>query len=247
MLIGRRLASGPKLSTIFLIASIFGAFSFLFSFLGFFDNQPTTQTIDFRSSISPQEVGGHFLFGYMVALPTRNLKMGVLAGLMALAIDTDHILNASGFQTSIRLSHSISFSILASLLVGIIASQIFGRQFSVNKMITPPALGMSSGNVRKKTMANPTEMQDSGFSGKTKIFFQFLVVTLAAYMSHIAYDVFVDTQANFPLFAPFNFHGVIIPQIYALPIEGAAMLLVYLVYAISNAIFYPKSRERYVH
>jgi LexA-binding, inner membrane-associated putative hydrolase len=248
MLLDRHLTSGPKLSTIFLIASVFGAFSFFFSFLGFFDNQPTTQIIDFRSSISPQEFGGHFLFGYMVALPTRNLKIGVLAGLMALAIDTDHILNASGSQTSIRLSHSIPFSISASVLVGIIASQVFGRQSLGNKMTTTtPTLGASSGNVRKKAMANPTEIHDSMTSVKTKIFFQFLVIAMAAYMSHIAYDVFVDTKANFPLFAPFNFNDVLVPQIYALPIEGAAILLVYLVYAISNAIFYPKSRERYAH
>jgi hypothetical protein len=230
-----KLITRPKLSTIFLIASIFGAFSFIFSFLGFFDNLPKTQIIDFRTSISPQEVGGHFLFGYMVALPTRNLKIGVLAGLMALAIDTDHILNASGFQASIRLSHSISFSILASVLVGIIASQVFGSQSLGNRVTTrTPTLGASSGNVRKKAMANPTEIHDSMSSVKTKIFFQFLVITLSAYMSHIAYDVFVDTRANFPLFAPFNFHDVLIPQIYALPIEGAAILLVYLVYSITN-------------
>jgi hypothetical protein len=53
-------------------------------------------------------------------------------------------------------------------------------------------------------------------------------------MSHIAYDVFVDTRANFPLLAPFNFHEVLIPQIYGLPIEGAAILMVYLWYAITH-------------
>jgi hypothetical protein len=241
MLHDRHLTLGPKLSMIFLIASIFGAFSFLFSFLGFFDNQPTTQIIDFRSSISIQEIGGHFLFGYMIALPTRNLKIGVLAGLMALAIDSDHILNASGFQTSIRLSHSISFSISASVLIGIIASQTFGRQSLGNKMTTTPTSSASSGNVRKKAMANPIEIHDSISSVKRKIFFQFLVITMAAYVSHIAYDVLVDTRAIFPLFAPFNFHDVFIPRIYALPIEGAAMLLVYLGYtAVTSKRSYPQ-------
>ena len=62
-------------------------------------------------------------------------------------------------------------------------------------------------------------------------------ITLAAYMSHIAYDVFVDTKAIFPLLAPFNFNDVFIPHIYALPIEVAAILLVYfLVRALSAKV-----------
>jgi hypothetical protein len=234
MLLDRRLALGPKLSTIFLIASIFGALAFLYSFLGFFDNQPTTQIIDFRSSISPQEVGGHFLFGYIVALPTRNLRIGVLAGLMALAIDTDHILNASGFQTSIRVSHSISFAILASFLIGIAASRIFRGQSSGKNVIATQPIASSFGGIGEKATENPTEVYSSRSSVSSRIFFQLLIITLAAYMSHIAYDILVDTRAYFPLFAPFNFHDMLIPQIYALPLEGAAMLLVYLGYAATD-------------
>jgi hypothetical protein len=49
----------------------------------------------------------------------------------------------------------------------------------------------------------------------------------------------VDTRAYFPLLAPFNFHDVLIPQIYALPLEGAAMLLVYLGYTATNKRPYP--------
>ena len=84
-----------KYSTVFLIASIFGALAFLYSFFGFLSNQ-TTARFDTFGSLTPQEIGGHFLFGYIVALPTRNLKIGVLAGLMALTIDADHLLNAAG-------------------------------------------------------------------------------------------------------------------------------------------------------
>jgi len=125
-------------------------------------------------------------------------------------------------------------------LIGVAASQIIGRQSLRNKMTTP-TLAASIGNVGKKSMTNPTEIPDSRSSVKTKIFFQFLIITLAAYMSHIAYDVFVDTRATFPLFTPFNFHDVFIPQTYALLIEGAAILLVYLGYTITNKGSYPNS------
>lgn len=222
-------ASSPRISTVFLVALMFGTLAFLYSFLGFFNPQPTTYRIDFRSSISPQEIGGHFLFGYIVALPTRNLKIGILAGLMALALDADHILNAAGVQISIRLSHSISFAILASVLIGITVCQIFEGQ---SLTTTSSSLAASVGSVGRKAMANPTEIHGSRSSIKTKVFFQLLIITLAAYMSHIAYDVFVDTRANFPLLAPYNFHNVFIPQTCALPIEGAAMLLVYLGYTV---------------
>ena len=63
---------------------------------------------------------------------------------------------------------------------------------------------------------------------KGGIFSLFLIITFAAFMSHIAFDVFVDAGASFPLLAPFIFTDYFIPQIYALPIEGAAVLLVYL-------------------
>jgi hypothetical protein len=52
-------------------------------------------------------------------------------------------------------------------------------------------------------------------------------------MSHIAYDVLVDTRANFPFLAPFSFDDVFIQQIYAIPIEGAAIVLVLLAYNVT--------------
>jgi len=228
------ITSSPKLSTILIIAAIFGTVAFLYSIIGFFNNQPTSYRVNVYGSVSPQEVAGHFLFGYIVALPTRNLKLGILAGLMALAIDADHILAAAGFQISIRLSHSILFAIIASILIGLAASRIFERQSSGTELLETQSLVRSSVGVGKDPNLNPAGLYDSRLSVKAKLFFQFLVLTLAAYMSHIAYDVFVDTRAVFPLLSPFNFHEVLIPQIYGLPIEGAAILMVYLWYAIKD-------------
>ena len=41
---------------------------------------------------SVQEIGGHFLFGYAAALTSRSIKISVITGLMALAIDFDHLM-----------------------------------------------------------------------------------------------------------------------------------------------------------
>jgi hypothetical protein len=222
-----------KYSTVFLIASIFGALAFLYSFWGLLSNQ-TTARFDTFGSLTPQEIGGHFLFGYIVALPTRNLKLGVLAGLMALTIDADHLLNAAGVDVQGRMSHSISFAILSSVLIGLIASQILHRIARQNST-TIPSVVTSSDKIGKRAADNVNSRHKSVLlAEKNSVFYQFLVITLAAYMSHIAYDVFVDTRANFPLFAPFTFSDILIPQVYAIPIEVAAILLVYSWFSINE-------------
>jgi hypothetical protein len=53
---------------------------------------------------------------------------------------------------------------------------------------------------------------------------------LIAFLSHIAFDAFVDEQASFPLFAPFSFNEFMISSVYALPIEAVAALITYLYY-----------------
>ncbi|MDP9287940.1 MAG: hypothetical protein M3P08_07060 [Thermoproteota archaeon] len=226
MLRGVRVLSSPNLLTIFLIASIFGGLAFLYSFFGFFSNE-TTPRFDTFGSLTPQEIGGHFLFGYMVALPSRNPKIGLLAGLMALTLDADHLFNAAGFDVQGRMSHSISFAILASVSIGIMAREIY-RKIPLRDITTMRSVLRSSNKIENSRHNSLLP------SGRKRIFSQFLIIALAAYMSHIAYDVFVDTHTNFPLLAPFSFSDFFIPQIYAIPIEGAAILLVYLVYSATN-------------
>ena len=231
MLLCQRIASrAPKPLTIILIALAFGALAFLYSFIGFFSNEVNNIiTFDAFGSLTPQEIGGHFLFGYVVALPTRNLKMGLLSGIMALTIDADHLLNAAGFDIQARMGHSVSFAILSSVLIGLMVSQIFRKVSVWNEMMSTE----SSSGKKKKTMAYSKSVHNSPLAPEKKdIFSQYLIITLAAFISHIAYDVFVNAGASFPLLAPLIFSDFFIPQIYALPIEAAAILLVYLWYTI---------------
>ena len=58
----------------------------------------------------------------------------------------------------------------------------------------------------------------------------FSFITLSAFLSHIAYDVFVDDKAKFLLLAPFSFSEFIIPKSYSLPIELVGSLLALVVY-----------------
>lgn len=88
------------------ISLVFGLLAFLYSLLGSFEqyknvNGPPMYAVD------TQEIGGHFLFGFIVGIPTRNLKIATLTGLMALTIDFDHLLFVAGSHIQSRIAHSI--------------------------------------------------------------------------------------------------------------------------------------------
>jgi hypothetical protein len=216
-----------KLPMILSIPIVFGVSAFLYSFFGYFSSAPPT-VFSLVSSLTFQEIGGHFLFGYIVALPTRNLKLALMGGLMALTIDADHAMNALGFHLQGRISHSISFAFISSVIIGLI--------------VIKPIMHVYSRMPLCKVYSSLVEVhKNAGYTfyasrpTKNMIFSQFMVITVASYMSHIAYDAFVDPMATFPLFAPFNFDEVFFPQDYGLPIEGAAALLVYTWYIVARA------------
>ena len=207
-----------QLVTITLVPLVFGALAFLYSFFGLVEHVANTYNFQFQPFQVPsvQEIGGHFLFGYAAALPSRSIKVAVMTGLMALTIDFDHLLSAVGLGNVTRLAHSIPFAIMSCILMGVFVSRLFKRSS------TTRAAPSYSKEIRYSKDLN------SIFTDK--IFSQFLIITLIAFLSHIAFDVLVDEQSHFPLFAPFSFNEFMIPSVYALPIEAAAALITYLYY-----------------
>jgi hypothetical protein len=112
----------------------------------------------------------------------------MMCGLMALAVDADHIPSASESEVQGRMSHSIPFTIIPSVLVGTVTTLILNS--SIRQNAKPLATRASGSHVPPDILVWST-------------FSQFLVITAAAVISHIAYDTFVDNHANFPLFVPF--------------------------------------------
>jgi len=211
-----------QLVTITLVPLVFGALAFLYSFFGLVEHVANTYNFQFQPFQVPsvQEIGGHFLFGYAAALPSRSIKIAVMTGLMALTIDFDHLLSAVGLGDVTRLAHSIP--IMSCILMVVFVSRFFKRSSTTTSEEVTPSAPSYSNKVRY------SKDQNSIFTDK--IFLQFLIITLVAFLSHIAFDVFVDEQARFPLFAPFSFNEFMIPAVYALPIEAAAALISYLYY-----------------
>lgn len=137
------ISSRDKLLIVIFVALIFTCMSFCYSFVGFFSPQAKTiGRLEIFGSLTPQEIGGHFGFGFVSGLAFRKLRSATLCGLMALAVDADHILSASGFEAQGRMSHSIPFTIIASVLVGTVTTLILNSSIRQNaKPFTTKRIG----------------------------------------------------------------------------------------------------------
>lgn len=245
-----------QILTIILISLVYGALGSLYSFFGLFEQSNNNIIIlePFRL-ITFQELGGHFLFGAIVAIPTKNIKIILLAGLMALTIDSDHLLNIAGFHVQGRLDHSVLFAVLSSIVIGLIAGRIYHKVWRGKTITTNTIYDLNRfrryekvDENNKKHTSNTKLIDDDHKHKKNNNNEQFsslfFIITLAAFFSHIAYDTFVDDKALFPLFVPFSFNEIFIPRMYSLPIEAAGFLLVYLYYTLSHRYSIFRSKKK---
>ena len=263
------LSAGVKcLGAIISLALIFGLLGFVYSFFGLLDKSE-------KNIISPEpfrfftinEIGGHFLFGFVVGIPLRSIRVSILIGLMALSIDSDHLLNiAAGFPIQTRVDHSIPFAIVSSILMGFIAGKVYFKAPRENDAgLTPGILSISISKIYKNKAREEEEEEEEKqnhtssiifgntnrdnndgdndkYNNQNSVFILFSFITLSAYISHIAYDVFVDYKGNFPLLAPFSFNEFVIPGSYGLPIEVVGFLMVLMVYFCFLRLEHTKSR-----
>jgi len=108
-----------------LLSLLFGAVSLSWSLLGLL----FPSLGPYRGHFTPAllaEVGGHFLFGVAAGAATGRLLPALLAGLEAVLIDSDHLVAAAGFPIDARLSHSLPFILLSSLLIAWAGRKAFG-------------------------------------------------------------------------------------------------------------------------
>jgi hypothetical protein len=249
--------------TLIIISLVFGVVGALYSFFGLF--QQTNQFIilePFRL-ITAQELGGHLLFGALVAIPSRNIKIILLTALMAVTIDSDHLLNIAGFHVQGRLDHSILFAILSSILMGLVGSKIYHKISGGHTIIVLShsvadkskryeKVNLTEKNPHTAASANNNNYNNYNYNNTSKnnnqFSFLFLIMIMATFLAHIAYDTFVDNIAEFPLLAPFSFAQIVIPRIYSLPLEASGFILIYLYYAIychRYSIFVPNKKKQH--
>ena len=69
------------------------------------------------TALSIQEIGGHLVWGLVAGAVTLGLRYVILSGLFAVLIDSDHLIALTHVDAISRMSHSITFGIIAAVIL----------------------------------------------------------------------------------------------------------------------------------
>jgi hypothetical protein len=134
----------PHLKKIVLLALFFAGFAFLYSSIGFLHPE-VSHFHEYTTSKLAIEIGGHFLFGFVAAIPFFDLEISLLTGAAAVFIDTDHILSAIGFNVSGRPDHSFLFVFVSAIILFYIVQRQadFSKSFLIKFILFAPVVVFS--------------------------------------------------------------------------------------------------------
>ena len=74
-------------------------------------------------SLNIKEIGGHFIWGAVAAAVTLRVRYILLGGLLAVLIDSDHLVGLLHIEGIPRMSHSITFAIIATVVLMLVVSR----------------------------------------------------------------------------------------------------------------------------
>ena len=103
---------------------IFAIVSFSFSMIGaFFPESEFTFVIGnplVVSSVTYEHVLGHIFWGAVIGLGTLSIRYIILGGSFSIFLDSDHLLQFLDIELVSRMSHSIPFAVIVSVVFFII-------------------------------------------------------------------------------------------------------------------------------
>ena len=103
---------------------IFASISFGFSIIGgLFPSSEHTFVIGnplVVSSVTYEHVIGHIFWGAVIGLGTLSIRYIILGGSFAILLDADHLLQFLDIELVSRMSHSIPFAVVATIVFFII-------------------------------------------------------------------------------------------------------------------------------
>ena len=103
---------------------IFASVSFAFSMIGaLFPESEFTVVIGnplVVSSITYEHVLGHVFWGAVIGLGTLSIRYIILGGSFAIFLDADHLLQFLDIELVSRMSHSIPFAVIATVVFFVI-------------------------------------------------------------------------------------------------------------------------------
>ena len=103
---------------------IFAIVSFAFSMIGaFFPESEFTFVIGnplIVSGVTFEHVLGHIFWGAIIGLGTLSIRYIILGGSFAIFLDSDHLLQFLDIELVSRMSHSIPFAVIVSIVFFVI-------------------------------------------------------------------------------------------------------------------------------
>lgn len=70
-----------------------------------------------QGSLTLKEIVGHFIFGAVAGIVTLRLKYMLLGGILAVLIDSDHLVGLLHFEGIPKMGHSITFAVLSTIVL----------------------------------------------------------------------------------------------------------------------------------
>lgn len=116
-----------ELKFILKMSLIFMFLSFSFSIIGsLFPESSHTYIVGNpfeHNSVTLEHISGHIFWGGLVGLCTFSIRYVVLGGSFAILLDADHLLQFLDIELVARMSHSIPFAIIVSVILYLILSK----------------------------------------------------------------------------------------------------------------------------
>ncbi|MDG6924137.1 MAG: hypothetical protein JRN67_12705 [Nitrososphaerota archaeon] len=131
----------PDFQKLVLLALLYAAIALGYSFIGFLHPQFGSHYHEYSFPNLIVEISGHFVFGFVAAIPFLDLGISLLAGAAAVLIDADHVLSALNYNVSGRPDHSFLF-ILVSMAILILMARLgnLSESFQVKLSLLAPVI-----------------------------------------------------------------------------------------------------------
>ncbi len=106
-------------------STLYGILATAFSLIGLFLPSAFFVGNPFEvSGITVEHVIGHVVWGLMIGLVTFRLRYFLIAGIFPIILDSDHLIQFLGIEVVPRMAHSVSFGLIAILVM----MMIFGKR-----------------------------------------------------------------------------------------------------------------------
>ena len=161
--------------------SVYGAIAFGFSMLGlilpnaFLVGNPLQV-----SGVSFEHVFGHILWGLVIGIASFSFRYAIISGLFPIILDFDHWLQFLGIEMIPRMAHSITFGIIAVVIMMLIFDKKDLRlgAIAIAAVFSHISFDIFLGGSTGFPIFTPFISKNIIFSGYDWILFQFLSITI---------------------------------------------------------------------